>query len=49
MELSQKVVATHWYRFLNVLIKEGRYQWKTSDKDGNPRIISTLFLDGDLH
>jgi hypothetical protein len=49
MELSQKVIATNWYHFLKVLVKSGRYQWATNDEDGKTCIVSTLFIDGDLH
>ncbi len=50
MKPPLQAITPKWYPFLKLLLKEGRYQWKTPDQnDVSPLIISTLYLDGDLH
>lgn len=50
MKQLAKSVTPKWYPFLSRLLQDGRYQWKTPDEKGvEPLIVSTIYLDGDLH
>lgn len=50
MKQLAKSITPKWYPFLSRLLKEGKYQWKTPDEMGvDPLIVSTIYLDGDLH